>query len=435
MDGDSPTGKKNRPARKVRTRSDGATSDRPAGFSATDPAGRSIAAQEAVGAFLRSARQSQKLTQEQVAAMTKDGPWQLSRAAISAIERGQNFPGMEAMLALSNVLFVDPKQLVERARLATEVPIDATDIDFADLNQQAADAFWTGDFRKAISIYDAMLEILALQKDDADEPLAHRIAAVEVKRATALKRAGALLSAIATAEKAISLSSGNKRIQAEAYIALSDLQCQRGLLPLAGDAARRAIELSEESGPQTKGWAWMVRARVQYISEEFEESRQSFLEARKQARAAGDTSHMTHIEGDIGMCWLGMGRTDEARKWVRRAVDLAREHSQPSLEASWLVALGKIAFQSTAFDEAESFANAAMRISKPRELQLTTFQAEWLCHCIARKRSPDLPDRHRLAYLRKLYLHLDQHEGVEEVREFRAIALRTITASESGLET
>lgn len=434
MDGDSPTGNKSRPARKVRTGSGGTPPDPAAGFPGTD-VGRSVAAQMAVGVFLRSARQSQKLTQEQVAAMTQDGPWKLSRAAISAIERGQNFPGMEAMLALSNVLFVDPKQLVERARVATEVPVDVTGLDFDKLERQASDAFWTGDFRKAIAIYDSMLEILALQKDDADEPLVHRIAAVEVKRATGLKRAGALLSAISTAERAISLSTGNQRIQAEAYIVLSDLQCQRGLLPLANDAARRAIELSEDSGPQTKAWAWMVRARVQYISDEFEDSRLSFLEARKQAHLAKDSSHMTHIEGDIGMCWLGMGRTEEARKWVRRAVELAREHSQPALEASWLVALGKISYKANSLDDANSYANAAMRIAKPRELQLTIFQAEWLCHRIARKRDPDFPDRHRLAYLRKLFLHLDQHDGVEEVREFRASALRTMTAMESGLDS
>ena len=58
---------------------------------------RVFAAQTAIGNFLRATRTAQKLTQEQVAAMTKESPWQLSRAAISAIERGQNFPGMEAM--------------------------------------------------------------------------------------------------------------------------------------------------------------------------------------------------------------------------------------------------------------------------------------------------------------------------------------------------
>ena len=85
------------------------------------------AAQISVGNFLRSTRESLRLTQAQVAAKTRESPWQLSRAAVSAIERGQNFPGLEAMLALSNVLHIDPKELIERARLTAVVPMDITD--------------------------------------------------------------------------------------------------------------------------------------------------------------------------------------------------------------------------------------------------------------------------------------------------------------------
>ena len=73
-------------------------------------------AQLTVGNFLRSTRESLKLTQAQVAERTHQSPWQLSRAAVSAIERGQNFPGLEAMLALSNVLNIDPKELIENFR-------------------------------------------------------------------------------------------------------------------------------------------------------------------------------------------------------------------------------------------------------------------------------------------------------------------------------
>ena len=70
------------------------------------------AAQLSVGQFLRAARESLHMTQAEVAEKTRESPWQLSRAAVSAIERGQNFPGLEAMLALSNVLHIDPKELI-----------------------------------------------------------------------------------------------------------------------------------------------------------------------------------------------------------------------------------------------------------------------------------------------------------------------------------
>jgi len=185
-------------------------------------------AQLAIGNFLRATRAAQNLTQAQVATMTRESPWRLSRAAISAIERGQNFPGMEAMLALANVLFVDPKELVERARLSTVVPVDITGLSYEELDRRASRYFWAGDFRKAISVYDAMLEKVALEPGDDPVERARRIATLEVRRATALKRAGALLAAISTVERAVSLSVEFPEIQAEAYIVLAGLQCHQG---------------------------------------------------------------------------------------------------------------------------------------------------------------------------------------------------------------
>jgi len=381
-------------------------------------------AQRSIGHFLRTTRTAQGLTQDQVAAMTRQTPWHLSRAAISAIERGQNFPGMEAMLALSHVLYVDPKELIERARMSSAAPVDVTGISLDELDRRASRYFWAGDFRRALAVYDAMLERIVLEPLDDPRATAERVAGLEIRRATALKRAGALLSAIATAERAIALSSDFPRIHAEAYIILADLQCQRGHLPLAQDAASKAVRLAERLDPQVRGWAWMVNAHVLYLRKEHEAARQAFEEARRQAERAGDERHLTHIDGDIGLCWLAAGRADEARQWIERAVESARRQAQPALEASWLVELGKIALDQGSLGEAEDHAAGALRIAKSRENLLTMFRAEWLRHRILRTIRPTERDRHRLTRLRKLFLHLDQHEGIEEVQAFKEAVLR-----------
>ena len=361
--------------------------------------------------------------------MTRTSNWRLSRAAISAIERGQNFPGMEAMLALSNVLYVDPKELMERARLATAAPIDVTGLDYDELDRRAREFFWAGDFRRSLSVYDAMLEKLILESPREVHVGARLMATLEVRRSTVLKRAGALLSAIATAERAIWLSTDYPEVQAKAYVSLAGLQTQRGNLPLADDAARRAVELSQQVGdPECLGWAWMVKAKVLYMSAKYEEARQAFVEAHKEARLAADNLHLTHIEGDIGMCWLALGRLPEAEKWVRRAIELSRKYKQPALEASWLVEMGKIALEERKLERADSHASAALRIAKPREHNVTIFRAEWLRHRVVRQAEPANEDRHRLHYLRKLFQQLDQHEGIEEVQEFKKTAMRILAA-------
>ena len=421
------TGKRSRSRGPRKARSGKGTSK---GSSPPDEPRRTTLAQQAVGSFLRATRSSRNLTQEQVAAATRGSAWQLSRAAISAIERGQNFPGMEAMLALSNVLFVDPKELVERARLSTTVPVDISGRSYEELEIQAARHFWAGEFRQSLSVYDAMLEKVALERARQADDTARRMATLEVRRATVLKRAGALLSAIATAERAIALSVGYPDIHAEAYIVHADLQVIRGHLPLASDAAQRAIELTDGAEVKTRGWAFMVKARVLYLSEKYEEARQAFLEAGRCAREADDSRHLPHVEGNIGMCWLGQGRREEAAASLTSAVEMARDNGQPALEASWSVELGKIALTDGRHERADRYALAALEIAEPSEQYLTIFRAEWLRHRIQVAAGEPMVDRRRLGHLRELFLLLDQHEGIEEVQEFRKTALRLPTTDD-----
>jgi len=385
------------------------------------------AAQQKVGSFLRSTRQNQRLTQAEVAKRTRESPWQLSRAAVSAIERGQNFPGLEAMLALSNVLHIDPKELIERARL-TVVPVDVSGLTYEELESRASQYFWAGDFNKALAVYDAIVEKMALEGGEDSAALAVRLARVEIRRATALKRAGAILSAVASAERALFLSRDNREIQAEVYVVLADLQVQRGHLPLANDAARRAIELSADGSLSVQAWAWMVQGRALYLAEKFSEARDAFVQARRHAVDGNDQQHLTHIEGNIGMCWVAEGDLAEGRPALQCAVDLARKAKQPYLEASWTVELGKIALVQDRFDDTRRLARAALRIARPRENSLTIFRAEWLLHRLNRRIKPDDADRRRLAQLHKLFLELDQHEGIDEIQEYKAVVLRRTTA-------
>jgi len=375
-------------------------------------------AQVSVGNFLRSTRESLRMTQAQVAEKTRESPWQLSRAAVSAIERGQNFPGLEAMLALSNVLHIDPKELIERARLTAVVPVDITGLSDQELENRASQYFWAGDFTRALSVYDAMADKLALEAPEQEE-VAARLATLEVRRATTLKRIGALISAIARAERAISLATALPAIQAEAYVVLADLQAQRGHLPLAGDAAERAIALASRANPGRLAWAYMVKGKALYLGKEFEAAKQAFLEARRQADAHGDRQHLSHIAGNTGSCYMSLGDTDRARGWIEQAVSLAREHGQPALEASWLVELGKIALARGEAQEADRLAVRALEIARPREHRLTIFRAEWLRHRLARRARPADPDEARVHLLQELFRQLDEHEGVDEIVEFK----------------
>jgi hypothetical protein len=123
------------------------------------------------------------------------------------------------------------------------------------------------------------------------------------------------------------------------------------------------------------------------------------------------------------MCRLARGEIDAAGEAIGRAVALAHESGQPALEASWLVEQGKIALARRRPAEAEQAARAALRIARRREHALTTFRAEWLLHRIARLRDPLDPDRARLTLLAGLYPRIDQHEGIDEIQEYKRAIL------------
>ena len=90
----------------------------------------------------------------------------------------------------------------------------------------------------------------------------------------------------------------------------------------------------------------------------------------------------------------------------------------PASEAFWLVALGRAALLDHRLEEADTYAVAALAIAKPMDNLLTSFRAEWVRHLVQRERRPEDRDRHRVAYLKKLYARLEQHRGVEEISEF-----------------
>ena len=104
----------------------------PLGSQAHHAPHRMAAARQAIGRFLKSTRQTMRLSQAQVAVLASRNSLPLSRAAISAIERGLHLPSLEALLTYWNALLfpfmvVSRKLLPGRAGGVTlyPLPIDA----------------------------------------------------------------------------------------------------------------------------------------------------------------------------------------------------------------------------------------------------------------------------------------------------------------------
>ena len=375
---------------------------------------------ESIGQFLRRTREGQSLSQEQLAALTDGRPGRVSRATISAVERGRHLPGLEVLLTLSQVLHISPNEVLERLELARVASVDAAELSLDELESRASESFWAGDHRHAAACYDAMLR--KLEQDEAGDPreTTLRIARTELRRGTALRRCGATIAARGAVERAISLADGAPQIQAEAYVVLVALLDKLGCGPLARDAAERAVELADQSDdPRVKGWARIEKGVVLMSCGRYDEARLTYVQARQWVRKANDKRHEIHVEGNIAGCLKELGRRQQARKRYLKAVALSRRYGVPSLEAVWFVELGCLALDEGELDGAESYALAALKIARPAEHLLTCFRAEWLRHRVQLRSKPEDPDRHRVAYLRRLYARLEDHRGIPEIQEFK----------------
>ena len=324
------------------------------------------------------------------------------------------------LLTLSQVLHISPSEVLERLELARGESIDASGMSYEELDRQASQSFWSGDPRRAVACYDSMLSRLEEDPPPDAEELLHRTATTELRRGAALRRCGASVAARGGIERAITLSDGIPEIQVQAYLVLTALLVQLGRLPLARDASERALQLADDlTDVKLQGWAWIEKGEVLAAFGKHAEARDAFLAARKCIKQVGDFHHAIKIEGNIGHCLHELGRFDQARRRYLNAIALSRRHKVPAAEALWLVELGRLALHERQPADADASALAALRIAKSLDDLLCCFRAEWLRHLVHHERRPGESDRHRMAYLKKLYVQLEEHRGIEEIQQFK----------------
>ncbi len=375
--------------------------------------------------MLLASREAQRLSQEQLADLTQEqAGGAVSRATISAIERGEALPGLEVLLSITAVLHVEPAEIFERIKLqGTTAPIDLSGVSMEDLRRRAEQLFWSGDYRSALTVYDAMLGRLVLDPPAESGAQRRAEARIEIDRAVTYRECSALRAAETSGKRAAQLAHGVAGLQAEAYMVLASLHSHEGFLDLASVEIERAASLAASESPRLQGQTWMQKGNILHRLKEYEKARQAFLQARRFALSARDYHDVVRIEGNIGACLFDLGRHAAAEKQFIKAVDLARKHADPAMEASWLVELGRLALHGGALDAADRYASAALRIAKPGERVLTVFRAVWLQHLLAKRRDPNDCDRHRLAHLKRLYVRVRNHQGLDIIQEFTRAVL------------
>jgi tetratricopeptide (TPR) repeat protein len=272
----------------------------------------------------------------------------------------------------------------------------------------------------AAEAYGTILGSLAAAGPPDDAEGARLQAEIEVRHAAALRRAGKLVEAKRVAERSIATAAEAPDVQASAHIVLSELHLLAGNRPLAKLFADVAGAATVGVDAPIGAWVLAAQGRLLWSQHFHEDASQAFMQAFNLARRHADLGNAALAAGSVGMCLMELGRLPDARNWVGRAAEEAREAGIPAVEAAWTVGLARVALAEGKTDEAAQLADAALAIAQPLGLHLTLFRAEWLRHYLFTLAEPGVVDRARMAALRKLKPALADYTGDREVQDLMA---------------
>ncbi|HKC35651.1 MAG TPA: histidine kinase dimerization/phosphoacceptor domain -containing protein, partial [Chitinophagaceae bacterium] len=155
-------------------------------------------------------------------------------------------------------------------------------------------------------------------------------------------------------EKALFIlkANGNKKDIAAMLPAYSEVKMIQGQLPAAENMLKESIQLSKELGIERIQWQYGLLGAVQTQKRDLVEALKNELLAIKLGEQFGDTSsHMAEIYNYTAIIYLKMGKLEESRQYLYKAIATGSSLQDPMLT---------VQFRS-------NLANILLRQNKPKE--------------------------------------------------------------------
>lgn len=286
---------------------------------------RCSAPERRLGAFLRRVRETLQLSQQELAQLTAAEPWPLSRAEISALERGAHLPRFEALYTLCRVLHLGPARLIEVAAAALE--------DTSEPSRPPTSGFLLA---SAGVPTEARL-------DRAEEALVQGMPWV----------ARELAEGVYESER------DRRETQMRALQILAEAMLQLGRPALAGLLAECALARDQAGDARESAALGLLLARAKLAAGDALGAREVLLKVSRTVAASGEKRMASQLYGLLGECDAKLGNSRRAVAYLQRAIVTGRIAKDLALEALWYGELGRLRARAGQQDQAEScFARA-----------------------------------------------------------------------------
>jgi len=373
------------------------------------------------GQYLRQVREARRLSLDAVEEMTVGYPGRVTKSHLSRIENGQAEPTFPRMFALSQIYGVPIASLAERFESdlrRSMLPATLAQRSDSELMEEGRNLRVAGRHADALPLYDALLERLGSSASAVPQQTEHA-AELKLCRITCLHQLARYASAKEETEQ---LLSGWQLTDEQRVIALHQftMACYRlGKLSIATMAVtetERALEALPADHRLRAQFAGL-KGNLMLALGRPDEAIGTFKEAYEAFERHGDTYEACRFRLNFAGALSDLGKINEARRHLQKAIQLARNHGFDRHLAHGLSKSGALAFREDEMAAAEAYFLQSNAIARPREYIPAVFHNCYYLWLIARARG-DLPsvranERTLRAYLSRV------EESMPEAQAYR----------------
>ena len=332
-----------------------------------------------LGTHLRKLRSQRRLSLTRVEELSLAFEDRIKPSYLSKIETGKFLPALPKLITLSKIYGVKVQSLIERLDLIEAAPMDLTGISYEELKQKGLQELKHGNFKKALSFFEASLDLSLLSRKE-------KTAESELSIAVMLRNMGKLDLARLRIEEILLKYNDNKDIAARAYIELSSIYIYQGHFPLALVAAKEAESISDSiDNIELKAHIFHLKANILNETNETKEAINYYEKAEGIYSQLNNDLEKCRTVSNKALAFLSERNYDKSISLLEDSLKMAYRFDFKKQKAIILSSLGICFYHKGKIKEALKYFMQSNDISRKEEYYNILFKNYYYLMLISKK--------------------------------------------------
>lgn len=365
-----------------------------------------------LGIYLRKLRDQRKLSLMRVEELSTVFKDKINPSYLSKAETGKFIPALPKLLTLSKIYGVKIQNFIERLDLEEGAPIDLTDITYEELKQKGLQELRHGNFKKALSYFEASLDLSLLSRKE-------KTAESELSIAVMLRNLGKLELARLRIEDILLKYCEDKDISSRAYLELSSIYKNQCHFPLAFMTIKEAENLSHSlSDLELKAHIFHSKANILAELNKIDEAKKYFEKAKKIYDKSNNNFEKCKVILNEGHAFAKSSSIDKSIILFEESLTIAYKFEYKKIIAVILSNLGSCYYNKNKIRESLKCFRESNAISRKGDYFHILFRNHFYLMKISEKRKETVSAMHYRQILRSFLPKIEV--SLPELEEFKS---------------